>query len=74
MFNLLDSLAFRLDMVCGLGTGVTQWGRPPGLRPTPSSAFAVSVFEQPDHGVRRRRGRLPHSGMQLLLMVQLLLM
>ena len=31
-----------------------MWGSLPG----PS---VVSVFEEPDHGVRRRRGRLPHK-------------
>ena len=47
------------------------WGGPPGCsaqrpRPTPSSAFALSVLEKPDQGpqrsrVRRGRGRPPHN-------------
>ena len=37
------------------------WGRPLGLRPTPSSAFGSRLDEQPDQRVRRGRGRPPHG-------------
>src|SRR5277367_4250263 len=40
------------------------WGGPPGPRPTPSSAFLVVM--EPDHGVRRGRGRPPHCLMCLV--------
>jgi hypothetical protein len=35
------------------------WGRPPGLRPTPSSAFVQNALAKPDRGVRRGRGVRP---------------
>jgi lipoyl(octanoyl) transferase len=37
-----------------------KWGGPPGLRPTPTSAFVLSALAEPDQGVRRGRGRPPY--------------
>jgi len=39
-----------------------MWGGPPGPQPTPSSASALRTSVGPDQGVRRGRGRAPHSG------------
>jgi|CZKS01.1.fsa_nt_gi acyl transferase domain-containing protein/NAD(P)-dependent dehydrogenase (short-subunit alcohol dehydrogenase family)/acyl carrier protein len=38
-----------------------KWGGPPGPRPTPTSVSVSPVMAEPDQGVRRGRGRPPHS-------------